>query len=345
MKKSINKKGIMWVLIIAMTMLLAACGGAQSSQPVKESDSSGKENAETSKETASSSYPDETIKVVVPFGAGGDTDINSRTFAKYVEKELGVSTVVSNVSGAGGSVGSRQVLKAKPDGYTVGAFQDSMLLNSIFGVADFKYDEFEIAGISVLDQGNSFLVSGDSKFKTWDDVVAYAKEHPGEVSVGTNVGAFTYIQLMALADAAGVEFNIVDAGGGADKITALLGGQVDIIPNPLGLVKDYIESGDMVSLGVLSEERIEQFPNVPTFKEQGVDVTFDKIYFWAFPPGTPDEVINTFSQAMEKAAVNEDYIAETEKHVVSAKYMNPEEAKQFLADAYERYQGIYEKTK
>ena len=325
------KKRNFLLVIIALLTLLAACGNEEA-------------EGSAGAEGASGSYPDKPINIIVPFGAGGDTDRNTRTFAKYLEKELGVPAVVSNVAGSGGSTGANEVMNAKTDGYTVGAFQDSTLLNNVFGLSDFNYDDFTLAGISVLDQGNTFLVSGDSQFENWDDVVSYAKENPGEVSVATEIGAFTYIQLMALQEKEGIEFNIVDVGGGSDKNAALLGGRVDLVPNPIGLVTSYIESGDMRSIGILADERLEQFPDIPTFKEQGVDITFDKIYFWAFPPETPKDIVEKFSAAMEKVASNEEYIKETGGHVVKPMYMNPEDAMEFLDSANTKYQEIFERT-
>src|SRR5690606_35637940 len=120
--------------------------------------------------------------------------------------------VVNNVTGSGGTIGSRQVLDADPDGYTVLAFHDSILINNILGLADFSFADFTLAGVSVTDDGNAFLVSGDSQFDTLTDFVEYGISNPNEISVATEVGAFTHLQLLALEQETGASFNIVDVG-------------------------------------------------------------------------------------------------------------------------------------
>lgn len=330
MSKYFRKKASSVLAIGTMAAVLTACGGGE--------EASGGGEGENS-------YPEESIEVVVPAGAGGDTDRNVRTLAKYMEDELGVSLVVQNVEGSGGTVGTSEVLEAEPDGYRVVAYHDALLLNNIIGLADYTYSDFEVAGIDVLDQGNTFLASGDSDFDDFNDVIDYALENPGEVSVATETGAFTHLQLMAIEQETGAEFNIIDAGGASDKITALLGGQVDLIPTSLGLVDEYIESGDMKSMGILAAERMEQYPDVPTLQEQGIDVEFDKFFMWAFPPETPEDVVNTFSEAMETVVTeNEEYREEMEGFAVTPEYYGPEEAEEFIGESNEYYQQIYDES-
>jgi tripartite-type tricarboxylate transporter receptor subunit TctC len=116
------------------------------------------------------------------------------------------------------------VLDADADGHTVLFFHNSLLLNRILGLVDFSYDTFKLAGIPVLDHGNTFMVAGNSQFEDLQDMVEYARANPGEVSIATEVGGFTHLQLLALEKDQGIELNIVDVGGAADKIAALLGG-------------------------------------------------------------------------------------------------------------------------
>lgn len=285
-------------------------------------------------------YPTKPIEIVVPAGAGGDTDLNTRTLAKYLEKELGTSLVVSNITGSGGTVGVSKVLDAEPDGYTVLAFHNSMLLNNIYGLSNQSIADFKFAGTGVLDRSNTFVVSKDSKFKSLNELIDYAKANPKKVTVATEMGSMTYIQVMEFQQLTGVEFNIVDIGGASDKLTALLGGRVDIFPTSLGFVKSYLESGDFVSLGVLAEQRLESAPDVPTFQEQGVDMSIDKIFYWGFPKETPDEVVQTFSEAIEKAVANEEFQAEMLEYWVEPVYLNTEETAEKLQNLYDHYETI-----
>ncbi|KGR90877.1 argininosuccinate lyase [Ureibacillus massiliensis 4400831 = CIP 108448 = CCUG 49529] len=332
------KKLLLTLLTIIGVFMLAACGSGNES-----GGGTGGSSANGSGDTGSD-YPKKPIEVVVPAGAGGDTDLNTRTLAKYIEKELGQPLVVSNVTGSGGTVGVDKVIDAQADGYTVLAFHNSMLLNNLYGLSEKSIEDFKFAGTGVLDQANTFIVSKDSKFKNLEELIAYAKEHPKEVTMATEVGSMTYIQVMEFQQLTGVEFNVVDIGGASDKLTALLGGRVDIFPTSLGFVKSYIESGDFASLGVITEERLASAPDVPTFKEQGVDMEIDKVFYWAFPKETPDEVVQAFSDAMEKAVANEEFQEEIVQYWVEPVFLNGEETKQRLEDITELYKNIKEST-
>ncbi|WP_307335932.1 tripartite tricarboxylate transporter substrate-binding protein [Caldalkalibacillus uzonensis] len=115
------------------------------------------------------------------------------------------------------------------------------------------------------------------------------------------------------------------------------------MPTQYGLVKQYIDSGDFRTLGILAEESVPLMPKIPTFKEQGVDISFEKFYFYAFPPGTPQEVVNQFTNAL-KAVVeeNEEYRSEAEKFFVSPTYMTPEETSQYMQETFQYYEGLLE---
>lgn len=320
------------MLVLIMTIVIAAifAGCAQSQSTGNE----GETNAESSE---TSNFPSKPITVVVPAGAGGDTDANARLLGKYLEKELGQPVVISNVTGAGGTVGANEVLDADPDGYTALFFHNSLLLNRIMGLTQDSYDSFKLAGIAVLDQGNTFMVSADSQFKDLQDMIEYARQNPGEVSIATEVGGFTHLQLLALQKDQGIELNIVDVGGAAEKVTALLGGHVDIVPTSLGLVQSYVDSGDMRSLGIMASDRVDLMSDVPTFVEQGVNSEFEKFFFFGFNPDTPDEIVDAFSKAVEKVVNNEEYVKEAEKFLVTPTYMNPEDAFNYMKEAEEKY--------
>ncbi|MFC5604341.1 tripartite tricarboxylate transporter substrate binding protein [Sporosarcina koreensis] len=299
---------------------------------------------EASGDTKAGGYPEKPIEVVVPAGAGGDTDLNTRIMAKAMEKEIGKPLVVTNVTGAGGTTGTQKVKEAKADGYTVLAFHNSMILNKVYGLADYTYSDMKVAGVGVLDQSNTFLVSKDSKFKTVEELIEYAKANPKKVTVATEIGSMTYMQIVQFQEQAGVEFNIADVGGASDKITALLGGRVDIVPTSLGLVKGYIESGDFVALGVMAEDRLQDLPEIKTFKEQGIDLVVDKVFLWAFPKDTPDEVVAVFTEAMSKAVESDEYQEEIKKSWLNPVYLNPEEASKKLSEIEAEYVELHKLT-
>jgi tripartite-type tricarboxylate transporter receptor subunit TctC len=295
------------------------------------------------KEAAKPAYPQKPIQVVVPAGAGGDTDINCRILAKYLEKELGQSVVTVNVGGAGGTLGTRKVKDAAPDGYTALFFHPGMLLNKVLGLADYSFQDFEVAALAVLDETNIFASNAKAPYNNMAELAKILKEKPKSISFATEIGSFTHLHVLAFQEAAGVEMNIVDVGGAAAKTAALKGGQIDVIGTQYGLVKDYIKNGDFKAIGVLSEKRNPAFPDVPTFKELGYNIAFTKFFFYSFPKGTPKEIIDRFSAAVKKVVENPDYQKEAFNALyVTAAYMGPKETFDFLTQQeaiYKKYLG------
>lgn len=248
--------------------------------------------------SAEANYPEKTIQMVVPYKPGGDTDANARILAKYLSEELGKPVVIVNVNGAGGSVAARKVKAANPDGYTVLFWHNVLLLDEITGVTDFSYDAYDVAGISSFSDVGVWLVNSKSKYQTLQDLIDEAKARPNEVKMAISVGSYVHFQALAVEEETGVEFNKVDCGGGADKTAALLAGRIDVTSLQYGVIKDYITSGKFRVLGAIAPKRSAFMPDVPTFKEQGVDISFEKFYFTAFPKGTPVEIRETFANAV-----------------------------------------------
>lgn len=286
-------------------------------------------------------WPRQPIEIIVPAGPGGDTDINARILGKYLERELGQPVVVVNVGGAGGSLGSRRVLDARPDGYTALFFHPGLLLNKLLGLVDYSFPDYEMGGLAVLDETNAFVGSARSPHRDMRDITDAARQNPESISFATEVGSFTHLHLLAYQQASGARLNIVDVGGAAAKTAALLGQQIDIIGTQYGLVRDYITSGDFRPLGVMSDARNPAFPDVPTFKEMGYDVSFTKFFFYSFPKGTPADVIQTFTSALERVVRNPDYAREANQTLlVTATYMTPQQTFQFLSEQEALYQRV-----
>lgn len=277
-------------------------------------------------------WPQKPVKIVVPFGAGGDTDFNARLLAKYLEPELGVSLPVINVSGAGGSIGARQVHDAKPDGQTVLFFHSAMLVNTASGLADFSFHDMEIAAIVGREPGGVIVVKADAPWKTIGDLMAASSADPGAIDLTTNIGATTYL-IGSMINKAGGGFNFVDLGGSASRLTAVLGGNVDVSQNPLGQILPYVESGELRALATLAAAPNEDLPDVPTFSAAGYeDVQFQYVYFLAFPKKTDPAIVARLSGAAGKVVRgNEAYAQELKKSYRQEPfYLDSKEAAAFL---------------
>lgn len=294
---------------------------------------------------AETDWPQKAITVVVPAGAGGDTDSYARIFGKYLEEELGQSMVISNVGGAGGTIGTRQVKDAEPDGNTVLFYHGSALLNTIMGLADFDVrTDMQIADIPIKDN-TQMLFADAKKYKDLQDVLDACEKEPGSVVFGRETGTQAHLVALALEDEAGVEFNQVDiAAGFSNLIAALMGGQIDVFFMTYGSAQDYIDSGDIVPLGVFSEERTDAAPDVPTFREQGLELVFEKFFFYAFPKDTPEEIVEKFNAAVEKVAELPECQKDIAQFALKPEFVDQEDTLEYfdmMNDFYSKYAAMF----
>jgi tripartite-type tricarboxylate transporter receptor subunit TctC len=291
------KKILSLFLIAILSILLVGCD----------------KDSNTSAAADNQSWPNKTITIIVPFNAGGDTDFHARNLASHLEKELGVTIIVNNVSGANGNAGMRQVANAKPDGYTALFFHESMLTNKVVGVSHQAHEALSPVAATIVDNSYVIAVSSKSDIKNLDDLVAEAKKRPGELIYASSVGGYSYYLGRVFEQLANVDFNIVDAGGGTDRNAALLARKIDINVNPYGVMKSYFDSGDFTPLAVINKNRNKLFPNVPTAEEQGYDWLAERYYFLSFPKGTDNEIVAKMAEAIKKVTEQPDFQKKTEE--------------------------------
>ena len=309
------KKYVSLILAVAMILTLAACGGSSSSeQSAPSGGSAAPAQTQTQPQTQEPAtpapedlkWPERPIEIVIPYGAGGDTDFNARAYLEGLTKELGVNVVGTNVTGSGGSIASRQVKDANPDGYQVLFFHSAINVNEVIGVADFGIQDFKLAAIVAKSPGEIITVRADSGFQSLQDMFDYSKAHPGELKIAIDTGTMVHVQALML-EQAGFDVSLVDVGGASDRVAALAGGHVDCIINAYGTIKDYIENGEFVAIAQTNGERSAGFPEIPTAAEQGYDLTLEKHYFFAFPKDTPQEYVDKFAAACETISATPEY--------------------------------------
>ena len=318
------KKLFAMLLSLAMVLSLAACGSKeQETQPAGD-----ESQTDTEAPAETLSWPERPIEIIIPYGAGGDTDFNARAYMEGLSKELGVNVAASNVTGSGGSIASRQVKDADPDGYKVLFFHSAINVNESIGVADFGIHDFNLAAIVAKSPGEVITVRSDSGFKTLEDMYNYSKEHPGELKVAMDTGTMVHVQALMLQKA-GFDVSLVDVGGAADRVAALAGGHVDVIINAYGTLKDYLANGEFTALAQTNSERSSGYPDIPTAIEQGYDLTLEKHYFFAFPKDTPQEIVDKFAAACKTVSETPEYA----ESIMTAYCQEP-----FYADATEGYE-------
>lgn len=341
MKKELLKKVFGLAMAAALTLGATGCTQSQPAEEPQEAADGGAAETEqdTSGDTAGdAAWPAKTLTIVVPFNAGGDTDFHARNLASYLEKELGITVIVSNVAGANGTTGMLQVAGSAPDGATALFFHESMLTNKVTGIAETAHENLEPVAATIVDNSYVMAVNSKSGLASLDDVVNAAKGNPGNMLYASSVGGYSYYLGRQLEEMAGIDFNIVDAGGGTDRNAALLASKIDTNVNPYGVMKAYFDSGDFTAVCTIAEERNPLFPDVPTAKEQGYDWIGERYYFMSFPKGTDQALVDTMADAIENVVANPEFVQKTEEaYSVSPTYVGPDELKAHLDSALNEF--------
>lgn len=260
-------------------------------------------------QAADTAWPSKPVQVVVPAGAGGDTDFNARTMARYFEKLTGATMIVTNMNGGGGTIAMNKVETAKPDGNTLlFAHTGQLIVNEVSGLINYKFDDkLEISCIPAVDKSVVLVAGKESGLKTVGDIVKKSKAAPNSVIYGTEFGGFSHLQGLMFQKAAGIQMKFVDVGSASDKITSLLGGRIALASISYGAVQDYQKTGDMAMVAQYSSTPNPLLGDVKTFDEQGIKLDMTKPYIIAFPKGTDPAIVKKMSDVMEKITQDPDY--------------------------------------
>lgn len=250
---------------------------------------------------AQASYPDKPITLIVPYGAGGVTDVITRALGNAMGKQLGQTVVIENKPGAAGAMGVVDMLTARPDGYRitlapVGIFRQPYIQKTAYDpVRDLTY----IASFMTYDF--ILAVPANSPFKTVQDLVAQAKKQPGSVDYGTP-GKFTanHVAMALLEQKTGAKFTHAPFKGDAEAIQALMAGHIQsaVLANT---ILPHLQSGKVRALATAADKRPEAFGNVPTFREAGYGFDTPSPLGLAGPKGLPREVVQKLDAAVKAA--------------------------------------------
>lgn len=284
-------------------------------------------------------YPEDTVTVIVPFSAGGRTDLTARSVAQALEKHLGTPVVVVNKPGAGGVLGAKEVSSAKPDGYTVGIFSSAVVSAQYTVETGTDLKDYDIAGVCESSPA-AVAVKNDAPWQSLEELVAHAKKNPGALSLGMIPGASAQVFAGGFVDAAGVEMTMVPFDSDAPGVTALAGGHIDVHVAVPASYKVLAEAKKIRMLGVAAEERMSTFPDIPTMSEQGADLVIGSFHGLFVPKGTPDDVVAALEAALGKAMQEEVVIEQMASVGLGPVYMDRKEAQRFLAGQDATYRKL-----
>ncbi|TWF77163.1 tripartite-type tricarboxylate transporter receptor subunit TctC [Pseudonocardia hierapolitana] len=310
-------------LTLAAALLSAACGGQRSDEP--------------------EAYPSDQIRLIVPYTAGGPTDIAARSLGKYMETSLGQTVVVENLPGASGSTAYQELLSAEPDGYTLSmSALPTAVLNYLTNDVGYTRDSFAPVGV-ITQVPSALVVPAASPYADLAALFAAARSDPTLVSVGTPGATNTHAaETRRITQIHGVPLTVVPFNGAQEVLAALLGGNV--VAGFVNASQDMlpaIESGQLRVLAVGTEERL-PYIDAPTFAEQGYpEITQSTTTFGVVAPaGTPQPVIARLEETMRAASADPETRRGLDERYVPEQFMGSADLAALFTETEQTFQGV-----
>ena len=262
--------------------------------------------------TALAEFPDKQITVVCPYGAGGASDATSRIFAQMLQETSGVPVIVDNRTGSNGAVGMEFGAHSDADGYTITYMPVESVINKFLGIGSVTTDDFAFIALAMTIPA-AITVRADSEWETFEDFLAYAKENPGDITVGNSgTGSIWHIAAASVEDTCDIELDHIPyPDGAAAAIAGLLGGEIDAVAVSAAEVSTYVADGQLKTLVILGSNRCsaEALKDVPTASELGYDISVEGWGGFAVPAST-DEAIVAKLVELSATAINSDDMKE-----------------------------------
>lgn len=287
--------------------------------------------------------PCSTAKLIVPWKPGGDTDLVFQVVSRAInETGFKPQLQIVHISGQSGNKAAKEVKGSKPDGCTMMAIHESQITTYLAGRVDFTWDAFDT--VSLLTYTPSVLgANAKVPFDDMKSLVDYAKKNPGKLGVGVTTGSTSQFFNLVIEDQTGTSFKYIPYEGTRDRLTAILSHNVDVGEMNILTAKKYIQEGSMKALGIATEQRDPLMPELPTMKEQGVDVVYGLNRGVVVPKGTPADVIKHYEAAFKKAMTNPAVVKHMKEKGTWIVYKNAADYKAFLETSFQQHLKVAKK--
>lgn len=294
-------------------------------------------------------YPARPIKMVVPFPAGGPADIVGRLYAQHLNKLTGQPVVVENVVGAAGSIGTNNVARAEPNGYTIlFGTTSTMAINEVL-MKNLPYNfQRDFAQIGLIANAPHVMVVGPKvQAKNFGEFVALAKAQPGALTFGSaGLGSIVQMGSEIVKVGANIDLLHVPYKGGGPATLALLSGEIDMTVNDLTTLKGNIDGGKVRALAVANKTRLKPLPDVPTFAELGYPQIMSSTWWGiAVPVKTPSDIQKKLQAWNDQIIRNPEYVSKLAEMAIDPILMTPAEATAFIAAETNKWRDIATKAK
>jgi tripartite-type tricarboxylate transporter receptor subunit TctC len=295
---------------------------------------------------AQDDYPNRPITLIVPFAAGGTSDVIARLAAEQMGRVLGKTIINENTAGAGGSTALTRAANASPDGYTIAIGNSGTNAASYIIYPDIKYAAGDFVPVGMVAKTLPVIaVKNDFPAQTVKELIDYAKKNPGKVNLGhAGVGSSNYLICRAFTKAAGIEVTLVSYRGAAPAMNDLMGGQIDGVCDAAVSAAPAIEGGKIRGLVISSPSRLRTIPSVPTSAEAGLPEF--QIQGWNAlfaPKNTPDAIIAKLNSALRAAVASEAFqkrMDELGALPASGDELTPEYVRKLVPAEIEKFRGL-----
>jgi len=270
-------------------------------------------------------FPEKTVTLICPWSAGGGTDAILRALAKQTEPFLGQTITVVNKTGGGGAIGLGSGIAARPDGYTVTMLTFEIISLPPQGLVPFTYKDYSLLMRVNMDPA-AITVPADAPYNTLAEFVAFVKKNPGAIKVGhSGPGSVWEIGGSMFAERAGIDLTFVPHDGAAPAVTALVGRHIEAVSVSPAEVRGQVETGNLKILAIMTDERLPDFPDVPTMKESGYDVSIGTWRGLAVPKNTPEDVRVILHEAFKKGMDSAEFCKFAANSGYKLAYLNGED--------------------
>jgi tripartite-type tricarboxylate transporter receptor subunit TctC len=288
-------------------------------------------------------FPGKPISLVIPYPAGGSTDLTGRALANAAKTYLGQPVICENKAGGGGTVGPALVISKPPDGYTIGISHGAATIAWHMGKLNFNPLTDQTNIIRYTSYVFGMVVRSDSPWKTIQEFVKYARENPEKVTYGTpGVGTNPHLAMEDLSMMTGIKLVHMPFKGGAEANTALLGGHIDAISDSTSW-GPLVDAGKFRLLVTYAPQRMPRYPQVPTLKEAGYDMVYSSPVFLIGPKGMPKPVVTRLHDAFKKSLSDPDYQSILKKYDMSDNYLSPEDLDKAIRQESEQIKRVVQK--
>ena len=276
-------------------------------------------------------YPDRPVKMIVPWAAGGDTDSIMRVMASGVARSLGQPVVVVNITGASGTVGAREAKTSRPDCYTIFSVHDFIHTTYYTGVSEVNYRDFE--PISLITATPSIVAThGKARWKTMKELLEDAKARPGQIAFGATMGSTSHFFPAMIEKETGVRWKYVSYEGTTSRMTALLGGHIELGETNLTQL-DKVKVGQLRLLAIGTVNRHPEIQDVPTLRELGINVTYTLNRGLVAPKGTPEVALKKLEETCGEVAKEPAFAEAMKKQGTDVTFLGRSAYAEFLKES------------